>query len=83
MFFLGGDSIKNNTYNLASNIRELRHQKNLTQNELGNMVGVSNKLISCWERGTRTMDANQLVAVANALSIEPSEFFLPLDSTKR
>lgn len=32
-------------------IKEARMQKNYTQSELGNLLGVSNKAVSRWEMG--------------------------------
>lgn len=32
-------------------IKEARMQKNYTQSELGNLLGVSNKAVSRWETG--------------------------------
>lgn len=32
-------------------IRETRKSKNYTQNELGDMLGVTNKAVSRWEKG--------------------------------
>lgn len=34
-------------------IKEARMQKNYTQSELGNLLGVSNKAVSRWETGRK------------------------------
>lgn len=35
-------------------LKDLRKSKNMSQDELANMVGVSKSSISCYEKGTRT-----------------------------
>ena len=38
-------------YEFAQRIAELRRQKGLSQKQLGEMLGVSNKAVSKWENG--------------------------------
>lgn len=38
-------------YEFAQRIVELRRQKGLSQKQLGEMLGVSNKAVSKWENG--------------------------------
>lgn len=42
-------------------LRKLRKQKNLTQTELGAMVGVKKSAISCYENGTRNPSFEHLL----------------------
>lgn len=51
-------------------IYEIRCRKNLTQKELAEMVNVSDKAVSKWERGEGCPDVTILPALANALGIE-------------
>ncbi len=41
----------NQIYKVGNLICELREKKNLSQSELGNLVGVTNKAVSRWENG--------------------------------
>ena len=51
MFFLSkGDDIMNNN-KIGSFIQKLRKKKGLTQQELGNLLYVTDKAVSKWERG--------------------------------
>ena len=38
---------------IADNIKRLREQHGLTQRELGEIAGVSDKAVSTWENGTK------------------------------
>lgn len=48
-------------------LKELRKQKNLTQQQLGNMVNVTKVSICCYEKGTRTPTLDTLIDLADAL----------------
>ena len=50
-------------------IREARLRKNYTQNELGDLLGVSNKAISRWENGDSFPDVGVLENLANVLEL--------------
>lgn len=52
-------------------ISELRHEKNLTQEELGEKIGVTNKTISRWENGNYlpSVDALQILSKEFCVSI--------------
>ena len=49
------------TYVTGLTIKNLREKKGLTQTELGNMLGVSYKAVSKWERGINLPDASLYV----------------------
>jgi transcriptional regulator with XRE-family HTH domain len=55
-------------------LRELREQAGLTQQELGERVGVTWEAISRWERGTREPSWSNVVALANALGVSCDAF---------
>ncbi len=54
-------------------IASLRHQAELTQEDLGEKIGVSNKTISRWENGNYMPDIEmlQLLSKEFDVSIEP------------
>lgn len=51
-------------------IYEIRTRKNLTQKELAELVNVSDKAVSKWERGEGCPDVSVLPNLAAALGIE-------------
>ena len=50
-------------------LKELRKQANLTQQELGKLVGVTKVSICCYENGTRTPTLDTLIDLADSLNI--------------
>lgn len=59
-------------------IRTLRQQKHLTQRQLADTIGVSDKAVSKWERGRSRPDVETLQRLADALGVELTEL---LDET--
>jgi transcriptional regulator with XRE-family HTH domain len=55
--------------NLGNNILELRKQMHLSQEKLGEKVGVTRQTISNWELEQTTPDTHQLIALAKALNV--------------
>ncbi len=51
-------------------IREARKKKNYTQNELGDMLGVTNKAVSRWEKGESFPDIGVLESLAHILDLK-------------
>lgn len=60
-------------YDLGNRIYQLRKAKKLSQKELGNMLGVSNKSVSKWENGTTIPKTDTLVKLAQIFEISPQE----------
>lgn len=58
---------------LSETLVELRKSRKLTQQELGNELGVTNKTISKWENGVFLPDITYLVAIADFYSISVDE----------
>lgn len=48
-------------------VKELRKARNLTQQELANLVGVTKMTVSGWERGNYTPSTHTLIILARAL----------------
>jgi len=57
-------------------IREWRSARYLTQDELGDKVGVSYYTISNWELGIKQPRVKNLRALAKALGIHPDQIIL-------
>ena len=56
-------------------IAECRKQKNLTQEQLSEILGVSSKSVSRWENGKTLPDYTIWDSLCNALDISISEFY--------
>lgn len=59
--------------NIGHFIQELRKAKNITQRELADIIGVSDKTISKWENGNSLPDTSLLMALCSALDISVNE----------
>ena len=62
-----------NNYVTGKVIKELREKKNLTQLELANIIGVSDKTISKWETSKGFPDIALIEPLAKALNISVIE----------
>lgn len=60
-------------YDLGNRIYELRKGKGLSQKELGDLLGVSNKSVSKWENGVTIPKTETLVKLAEILGVSPQE----------
>lgn len=54
---------------LGEKLKNLRMDMNLTQTELGDMIGVSDKTISSWENSRTLPDVNMLFILANIFDV--------------
>ena len=50
-------------------IRELRLKQNMTQLQLAQQMGISDKTVSKWERGLGCPDVSLLIELASALKV--------------
>lgn len=64
-----------NRINISKRIREYRSAKNLTQEQFGELVGVSAQAISKWEREECYPDITFLPILAGILSCTVNDFF--------
>lgn len=62
-----------NTYVTSATIRQLRENRNLTQAELAEKIGVSSKTVSKWETAKGLPDISLLQPLAQALNISVIE----------
>lgn len=57
-----------NSLNIGKNILRLRKQRQITQEQLANMIGVTAGAVSKWETGNSTPDISILAPLARALN---------------
>lgn len=62
----------------STNLKHLREQKGLSQNKLGNMIGVNQTTIARWEDDNRVPTIDNAIDVANALDV-PLPYLLGKD----
>lgn len=65
-----------NEQEFAQRLRQYRKNKGMTQQELADLLGVSNKTVSRWESGSYP-DVTTLVALARALGVTVDELLDP------
>ena len=61
-------------------IKEIRHQRQLSQEKLADLANLDRTYISGIERGVRNITLESLESIISALSITNAEFFLALSS---
>ncbi len=66
---------KDSFSNMANFISELRKGKNLTQKELADRLGVTDKAVSKWERGKSYPDITLFPKLAEILGVSIGDFF--------
>lgn len=68
---------------LKDNIKKLRTERGLSQDELAERIPVVRQTVSKWERGTSVPDADSLLALARALNVTASELLGESGPTER
>lgn len=58
---------------MARNLRRVRHDRKLTQEELADRAGLSMRYVGAIERGEVSASVTVLGQIADALEIEPGE----------
>lgn len=73
----GGKSAKmyNDMKTVADNIKSLRKSKNLTQSELGKILGYSARTVSDWEKGNTEPNITAIKSIVKYFDITYEEFF--------
>lgn len=66
-----------NNLNIGKNIKKLRGERNITQQQLADAIGVSFQAVSKWECGTTLPDIAMLPAIANFFDVTIDELFKP------
>lgn len=60
----------------AENLKCLREKKNLTQQGLADVLGISASAITMWEQKNRTPDIEMIVCIANFFEVSLDELIL-------
>ena len=68
---------------LGQQIRRLREEKNLSQEEFAGLAGIDRAYYGGIERGERNVAAINIIKIANALSVEVGELFPALSALRR
>lgn len=56
-------------WEVGARLRKLRHERGLSQIQLGELAGIDNKSISRYENGHRNMGIDDLFRLADALGV--------------
>lgn len=59
---------------LGKRLKALRKEKNMTQQELGELINVTKVSICCYEKGTRTPTLETLMELADVFNVDISYF---------
>jgi transcriptional regulator with XRE-family HTH domain len=66
-------SLESNNNDFAKRIQELRKERLLSQKDLGEILGVSNKAVSKWENGESMPQMKTILKMAEVFEISPNE----------
>ena len=60
-----------------------RRSLNLTQAKLGILLGVTQAIVGCWERGVKQPTISNFVKLARALGVSELELLYPSEEVKK
>jgi len=69
-------------YNFGNYLCELREKKGLTQSQLGERLGVTNKAISRWENGGAYPSSELMLPLAKELGVSIEELYSAMSESK-
>ncbi len=64
---------------IGSNIRRLRSERELSQQELAAEAGINRAYLSTVENGKRNISIDNIIAIANALMVDPRQLLRPVN----
>ena len=64
---------------IGEKIKELRTEKKLSQVQLANIIGVSQKAVDYWERNVNEPKSSYIIALVRAFDLTFDEFFQDID----
>lgn len=65
------------TQTLATNVRMLRHAKNISQEKLAELAGLHRTYVGSVERGERNVTLSSLEVLASALGVSVTDLLTP------
>ena len=60
---------------IGANIARLRKEKNMTQDQLANLMGISFQAVSKWENGLSSPDVSSFPMLADVFGVTIDELF--------
>jgi transcriptional regulator with XRE-family HTH domain len=66
----------------AAHLRELREKRALSQTKLAELAGLNRNYVGDVERGRRNPCLDNILRIAEALNVPPSELFRPFDKRR-
>ena len=69
----GEFTMKNYNVKIGAYLAKERRAKKITQAQLADRLGVTKAAVSNWERGKRTIYADQMLEYCDQLGIDPQE----------
>jgi len=66
----------------ATHLRELREKRGLSQTRLAELAGLNRNYVGDIERGRRNPCLDNILKLADALDVPPSELFRPFDKRR-
>lgn len=66
----------------AAHLRELREDRGVSQTRLAELAGLNRNYVGDVERGRRNPCLDNILRLADALGISPSELFRPFDKRR-
>jgi len=66
----------------GNHLRELREKRDLSQVRLSELAGLNRNYVGDVERGRRNPCLDNIIKLAEALSISPSDLFRPFDKRR-
>ena len=66
----------------GTHVRELREKRDLSQTRLAELAGLNRNYVGDIERGRRNPCLDNIIKLADALDVSPSELFRPFDKRR-
>lgn len=64
---------------VGQNIRRLRLEREMSQEDLASKADINRAYLSTVENGKRNISIDNIIAIANALRVDPRQLLCPID----